>query len=144
MFNLNQDDVRNFFFDVWDKSQANSALTDLEKIALTVILEHPEYNYILDNREKYLNHQWNVASGETNPFLHFGMHLSIVEQLSIDQPPGVKSLYQQLCNKVHDPHEASHELMDCLSEMIWTAQKYNQPLDAQIYFNCINKKLGHD
>ena len=144
MFNPSQSDVRNFFFDIIEKTQANHQLSDLEKIAYSIILEHPEYESILTNRRKYLEYQWTVEMGQTNPFLHLSMHMSIIEQLSIDQPPGVKNLYNELCIKFNDAHEAAHQLMDCLGEMIWQAQSKHSAPDMQVYFSCINKKLGRD
>lgn len=142
MFNPSQADVRNFFFDIIDKVNAKHQLSDLEKIAFSIILEHPEYKNILENRSKYLDYQWTVEMGETNPFLHLSMHMSIIEQISIDQPKGIKSLYNELKIHFKDQHKATHELMDCLAEMLWQAQSANTPPDMQIYFNCINKKLG--
>ncbi len=144
MFNPSQADVRNFFFDIVDKAAAKHQLTDLERIAYSVILEHPEYQSILTNRLKYIDYQWTVEMGQTNPFLHLSMHMSIIEQLSIDQPPGIKALYADLCSKFKDTHKANHELMDCLAEMIWQAQSNRAAPDMQIYFSCINKKLGRE
>jgi hypothetical protein len=141
MYNLNQKEVRNFFFDLYNKANKKDPLSDLEKITYSVILEHPEYNKVLANKEKYLEYNWPVENGETNPFLHLSMHLSILEQLSIDQPIGIKDLYQKLCEKFNDKHTAAHNLIDCLGEMIWLAQKNNTAPDPQIYFDCINKKL---
>lgn len=141
MYNLSQHDVRKFFFEVYAKSIKKEPLTELEKIAYSLILEHPEYTNILQNEDKYLTYNWSVENGETNPFLHLSMHLSILEQLSIDQPFGIKDLYQKLCEKYGDKHDADHQLMDCLSEMIWRAQRDNTQPNPQIYFDCINKKL---
>ena len=142
MFNPSQLDVRNFFFDVYAKAQLKHELTDLEKIAYTIILTHREYHSILADRNKYLDYQWTVEMGQTNPFLHLSMHMSIVEQLSIDQPFGIKALYQELCTKSGDAHAADHEVMDCLGEMLWQAQSTRQAPDAQIYLSCLNRKLG--
>ena len=143
IFNPSQSDVRNFFFDIIEKSQLGTPLTDLEKIAYSVILEHPEYKSVLNNRTKYIDYQWPIENGETNPFLHLSMHMTILEQLSIDQPIGIKGLYNELCSHFKDQrHLASHELMDCLGEMLWQAQSNRIAPDMQIYFNCINQKLG--
>lgn len=142
MFSPSQKDVRNFFFAVMEKQHNSMSLTDLEKIALSIILEHAEYAPILNNRDKYLDYQWTVDMGQTNPFLHLSMHMSIIEQLSIDQPAGIKALFSELCKKFQDQHRASHELMECLGEMLWQAQANNTPPDIEIYFSCINNKLG--
>ena len=143
MFNPTQADVRNFFFDVFSKARQNLGLTDLEKIAYSVILEHPEYDEVLSNREKYLDFQYLPQMGQTNPFLHLSMHLTIIEQLSINQPPGINELFKQMCQKTTDEHEACHEFIDCLGEMIYQSQCGHNAPDVNIYFACINKKLGN-
>ena len=141
MFNPNQVDVRNFFFGIIDKNLSNIPLSDLEKIAYSVILEHPEYHPILHNKQKYKDYQWTVNMGQTNPFLHLSMHMSIIEQLSINQPFGINALYNEACVKFGDSHLAIHELMDCLAEMLWFSQRNSIDPDMHIYFSCINKKL---
>ena len=142
MFNPSQADVRNFFFDVYIKGNLNQPLTDLEKIAYTVIMKHTEYHSILANREKYLDFKWLPEMGETNPFLHLSMHLTIIEQLSINQPHGIKQLFTDMCLATQDEHKAEHEFIDCLGEMLWQAQRNHIQPSMQIYFECINKKLA--
>lgn len=142
MFNPSQEDVRNFFFNVYKKYKSSIALEDIEKIAVSTILEHPEYDIYLSNPDKYIDYKWLPEEGHTNPFLHLSMHMSILEQLSIDQPLGIKNLYTQLCTKFGGEHNAQHELMDCIAEMIWSAQHNNLPPDINIYFECINHKLS--
>lgn len=144
MFNPSVADVRNFFFDTYGRGVAGQALTDLEKIAFRVIVEHPEYAQVLSNKDKYLQLNWLPESGETNPFLHLGMHLSIYEQLSIDQPFGIIQLYRELCVKFGTEHLAQHQLMDCLAEMVWQAQYTQMQPDPQIYLACLRGKLGKD
>lgn len=142
MFNPSQLDVRNFFFNVYQKHTEQQILTDLEKIALSVIFEHPEYEKFLKNKDKYLTYQWVVDNNETNPFLHLSMHMTILEQVSINQPFGIKTLYNDLCKKFETTHNAEHELMDCIAEMLWQAQKNNSAPDQNIYFECIQQKLN--
>lgn len=144
MFNPSLHDVRNFFFDTYFKGMAKQALSDLEKIAFSVILQHPEYQPFLADRDKYLNYSWPPESGVTNPFLHLSMHMSIYEQLSIDQPLGIKQLYTQLCHKLHDEHEVQHQVIDCLGEMIWQAQAHHQQPDPALYLGCLQAKLGKE
>ena len=141
MFNPSQEDVRNFFFDTYKKHKEQHLLIDLERLALSIIFEHPEYEKVVANKDKYLTYQWSVDGGETNPFLHLCMHLTILEQLSIDQPHGIKILYNNLCKKYTDEHKAQHELMECIAEMIWQAQQNQTQPDPEIYFACIKHKL---
>jgi hypothetical protein len=143
MFNPSQADVRNFFFTLVEKVvSSQQSLSEIEKIAYSVVLEHPEYQSILTNRVKYLNYQWTSEVGQVNPFLHLSLHLTVLEQLSIDQPGGIKNLYIQLCNILGDRHQAEHQLMDCITEMLYQAQLNHQSPKQQVYFDCINKKLG--
>ncbi|HQR51461.1 MAG TPA: DUF1841 family protein, partial [Methylophilaceae bacterium] len=75
--------------------------------------------------------------GETNPFLHMSLHLSILEQLSIDQPPGIAVAYQALLKKHGEKHPAQHDLMDCLAETVWRAQRERTAPDSIAYLACI-------
>lgn len=142
MFNPSVSDVRNFFFNTYSKLSSQHELTALEKITASVIMEHPEYNSILGNPDKFLTYEWLPESGETNPFLHMSMHLSILEQISIDQPKGILELYRELCSKFSDEHESQHQIMDCLAEMIWQAQSNNSEPEPKIYLECLRNKLG--
>ncbi len=140
MFNPTRDQARLFFFDAWKKFREHAPLTDLEAIVIEHLGRHPEYHAILDAPERYQDRDWQPELGETNPFLHLSMHLAISEQLSIDQPVGVKSRYEKLRAALGDEHAAQHAVMDCLAEMIWTAQRYHQPPDGAAYLACMEKK----
>jgi len=141
MFNPSINDVRSFFYDTYNKAINNQSLTDLEKVAYAVMLEHPEYNSILNNKDKYFDFKWDPKAGETNPFLHMSMHISICEQLSINQPVGITDLYQKMCVKYDSKHNAEHLVMDCLGEMIWQAQVNKVPMDSEVYLSCMQAKL---
>ncbi len=140
MFNPSRDQARQFFFAAWKKFREQAVLSDLEAIAVEHITRHPEYHAILDAPERYQEREWRPELGQTNPFLHLSMHLAISEQLSIDQPIGVKSRYEKLRITLGDEHDAQHQVMDCLAEMIWTAQRYQMPPDGAAYLACLEKK----
>jgi len=140
MFNPSRDQVRDFFFQAWGKYKAGRPLSDLETMAVEHISRHPEYHPVLDQPERHRDREWAPERGETNPFLHLSMHLSIAEQLSIDQPPGVKARYERLAARLGDAHAAQHAVMDCLGEMIWRAQRDRLPPDGAAYIDCLEKK----
>ena len=140
MFNPTRDQARLFFCDAWAKFQRREPLTDMEALVVDHIGRHPEYHAIVAAPERYQDRDWRPELGETNPFLHLSMHLAISEQLSIDQPAGVKARYEKLLAALGDEHDAQHQVMDCLAEMIWTAQRYNQPPDGATYLDCLDKK----
>ncbi len=139
MFNPTRDQAREFLFDLWAKHRAGAALTPLESLALSVVLEHPEYHGVLADRERYLDREWKPEGGETNPFLHLAMHLAIEEQVSIDQPPGIRGAVQALERRL-GPHAARHEVMDCLAEVVWQAQRHGTAFDNASYLDCLGRK----
>jgi hypothetical protein len=69
------------------------------------------------------------------------MHLAIAEQLSIDHPPGIRSAYQQLVART-DAHQAAHEIMECLGQVVWEAQRLGTPLDSDTYIDLIRQRAG--
>ena len=140
MFNPTREQARDFLFELWGKHRAGAALTPLESMALAVILEHPEYHAVLDDRERYLDRDWRAEGGETNPFLHIQMHLAIEEQVSIDQPPGIRAAVEALVRRHDSAHDARHDVMDCLAETIWMAQRYGRGFDNEGYIECIKRK----
>lgn len=140
MFNPSREEARQFFFDTWRKYGDKQTLSGLEGTALDIILQHPEYHAMLSDPDKYLGQDYLPEFGETNPFLHMSMHLAIEEQLSIDQPPGIRAHFQNLLEKCGATHDALHITMDCLAEMIWQAQRNQTGPDSELYFNCLKEK----
>ena len=140
LFNPTREEARCFLFDTWRKHRDGLPLTDLEAMALDVMGLHPEYHAMLDNPGKYLDKDFSVEAGDVNPFLHLMMHLSIREQISIDQPPGVVLHHKRLTLKLGGVHEAEHAFMDCFGEMLWHAQRYGTAPDPAIYLDCLSRK----
>jgi hypothetical protein len=142
LFNPSRNEVRDFFFTTWGKYKQQSPLSDLEKISLNVILMHPEYHNILNKPEQFRHQEYFPDSAETNPFLHMSLHLSVLEQIAINQPIGITAIYQQLKNNHDEEHIAQHHVLDCLAEMIWLAQQNNTGLDAAHYLQLLQEKVG--
>lgn len=141
MFAPSQSDVRKFFCEAFRKSFANEILTPIEAIAADWIREHPEYDDTLRNLDQALTTNYSVDEGRTNPFLHLSMHLSISEQISVDQPRGIRGIFQALANKLNSEHEAQHQIMECLGEMMWVAQRNGTPPDGVAYIEALRKRL---
>ena len=141
MFNPSRQEVRQFFFDTWEKYLDKQILTPLETMAIDIVIFHPEYQVILENPEKYLDKDYLPEFGETNPFLHMSMHLAINEQLSIDQPSGIKELFNLLSQQLGDSHKALHEVIDCLAETLWHAQRNHTQPDSHQYLACLKVKI---
>ena len=139
MFNPSRDQVRDFFFETWRKYRAGLPLAGLEDIGLDVMLLHPEYHDLLSAAEK---HKARDFTDESNPFLHMSLHLALEEQLQIDQPPGVRAGVDALLARKGDRHNALHEAIECLAEMMWQSQKDKTPPDAGFYLDCLRKRTG--
>jgi hypothetical protein len=140
MFNPTRDQVRQFFFDAWRKYRDHQALTGLDNVALAVILLHPEYHPVLDAPGRYLDQEYLPEAGTVNPFLHMSMHLAIEEQLSVDQPPGIKAEFARLAAKLGDRHAACHEVLECLGETVWRAQRDGLAPDSLAYLECLKRR----
>jgi Domain of unknown function (DUF1841) len=142
LFSPSRDEVREFFFGAWAKYKTSQTLTDLEKTGLSVMLMHPEYHAILDAPEQFKHQAYYPELGETNPFLHMSLHLSILEQISINQPIGITSIYEKLKIKHQTEHDAQHEILECLAESIWHAQCNNTSLDTGYYEQLLQQKAN--
>ena len=137
MFTPSRDEVREMFFGAWRRYREGLPLAGIEAAALDVILQHPEYHAVLEARERIRDKDY---TDETNPFLHMSLHLALEEQLSIDQPPGIAQRIRVLVSKFHDRHEARHQAIECLAEMLWRAQRDGTPPDAAAYLSCLERR----
>lgn len=140
MFNPSRAEARRFFFDTWRKYKGQEPLSDLEKMALEIITLHPEYHRILHEPERFLEQDYSPEMSGVNPFLHMSMHLAIEEQLSVDQPRGVRAQFERMLQKTADRHAALHAVMECLAVMIWQAQRNNTAPNERTYLECLEKQ----
>lgn len=140
MFAPSQHDVRRFFCDSFRKQAQGEVLTPMEALAADWIAEHPEYHGDLSDLDAALAAVYDVEAGRTNPFLHLSMHLSISEQVAIDQPHGIKQAYELLRARRGSAHEAQHEVMECLGDMMWTSQRSGLPPDGERYIACVRSR----
>lgn len=141
MFNPSREQVRQFFCEAWRKHRARSILEGAEVIAADLISHHPEYHSLLENPAAAMEQEFTPESGQMNPFLHLSLHLAVAEQISIDQPPGIRAAYQALRSRL-DVHDAEHAILECLGEAIWRAQRLGGPLDGVAYLDCIRRTAG--
>ena len=142
MFQPSQQEVRRFFCQVYGKQQRAQTLDPLEGLAAEWIRSHPEYHDLLSQEELALHAQF--PEGQTNPFLHLSMHLSISEQCSIDQPRGIREAVNLLASKQADWHHAHHEVMECLGVMLWESQRSGLPPDGQAYVAAVARRATRD
>lgn len=139
IFNPTREEVRRFFCDTWKKKIENQILDTMQTLASDWMGQHPEYHTLLANPEGAIEQDYTPERGETNPFLHLSMHLSISEQISIDQPPGIKAIAEKLSKKLGSMHEAQHQMMECLGQVMWEAQREGKPLNPESYLEALKR-----
>jgi len=144
MFSPSQADVRRFFCSTYAKARTGVALEAIETIASQWMDEHPEYAGDFADVDAALKAMTGVQDGRTNPFLHLSMHLSISEQCSIDQPRGIRQAVELLIHKRNSLHQAHHETMDCLGNMLWESQRASRPPDGDAYIACVQRHATQD
>jgi hypothetical protein len=137
MFSPSRNDVRELFFGAWRGYREGRPLAGIEALALEVILQHPEYHATLDDPERNRDRDY---VDESNPFLHMSLHLALEEQLSIDQPAGIRRAWDALLARTGERHRALHEALECLAETVWRAQRGALPPDAAAYLSCLERR----
>ena len=144
MFSPSQSDVRRFFCTAYAKARSGYALEAIEIIASQWMDEHPEYAADFADEAAALRAMGEIQEGQTNPFLHLSMHLSISEQCSIDQPQGIRRAVELLTHQRDSLHQAHHEAMECLGTMLWESQQSGLPPDGNAYIDCVQRQATRD
>ncbi len=144
IFGQDRNQLRRMYIDAWRKHQAGpmstgEGLTDLEQQIASVIQIHPEYHAVVADEQAALANDYTPEGGQSNPFLHMGMHLAIREQLGTNRPAGLRDAYQMLMTKLQDDHEVEHHIMECLGQALWEAQRAGREPDEQAYLQCVKR-----
>ena len=133
-----RDEVRQMYLAVWHKLQQKKPLEPMEALIADVIEIHPEYHSLLETGDNIRQQEFTPEQGQINPFLHMGMHIALREQAAADRPPGVKAIHQKLLTQ-KGRHKAEHDMMECLGQSLWSAQRNNQLPDEAAYLDCLKK-----
>ena len=144
MFSPSQSDVRRFICGVQAKTENGTPMEAIETLASLWIAEHPEYHADFADADAAVSRYYDETPGQTNPFLHLSMHLSISEQCSIDQPRGIRQAVELLTARLDSLHDAHHATMDCLGEMLWESQRAGRPPDGDAYIACVQRRATRD
>jgi Domain of unknown function (DUF1841) len=140
IFGQDRNELRQMYIDAFQKARNGEPLSPLEAQLAAVIEDHPEYHRHLD--PEALDHDFSPEGGQTNPFLHMGLHLALRDQLKTDRPPGIRALLSQLQAKAASSHDAEHRVIDCLAETLWEAQRDGTPPDEQRYLERVRRLAG--
>jgi len=142
VFTHDRNQMRAVFFRAWKRNRNGFPLEGIEQLIVAVAQRHPEYHAILDNAEDHGDRDYLPDLGQTNPFLHMSMHIAIAEQLSIDQPRGVRAHYQAILAHTGADHDAEHRMMECLGELLWQAGRAGSAPDQAVYLDCLARLSG--
>ena len=135
MFTSDRSKQRQYLNQSWEKYTRQEELEPLELQLVKIIERHPEYINLIGN----LNSEYFPEQGNTNPFLHINLHLTLQDQLTMDQPKGIRGIHNRLLVKIKDEHEVEHMMMEHIAEMIFNAQKNNTAFDLDGYIIALKK-----
>jgi hypothetical protein len=128
-----RDQLRNVYVEAWRKRRAGLPMEALEMQIADVIELHPEYQAALGRPDHVLDRDYTPEGGQSNPFLHMGLHLAVRDQLATDRPAGIRAAHEKLTRRIGDAHGAEHQLIECLAETLWEAQRAGLPPDESLY-----------
>lgn len=140
MFTPTRNEARRFLAQAWSKHKNGQPLSALEQIAAGICAAHPEYHALLGAPDDSLDADYAPEGGAVNPFLHLSLHLAVAEQLSVDQPPGIRAAFSRLREQLGDEHRALHAIVECLGETLWQAQRLQGAPDAALYLDCVKAR----
>jgi hypothetical protein len=140
MFAPTRDEARRFLVDAWRKHRAGEPLSALEQTAARIVAMHPEYHAIIEAPARHVDRDYRPEEGDVNPFLHLSLHLAVAEQLAIDQPRGIVANFERLRAAHGDAHAALHDVVECLGEVVWQAQRTGTGRDATLYLDCLTRR----
>ena len=131
--NQSRDELRRVYVEAWRKRRAGLPIEPLEAQVADVIALHPEYHAALERSEDALGRDYTPEGGQSNPFLHMGLHLAVRDQIATDRPAGLRQAFERVAARVGSAHEAEHRIIECLAEAMWEAQRSGRPPDEAAY-----------
>ena len=137
IFGEDRSELRQMYADAWRKRCDRQPMAPLEIQIADVVEMHPEYHFDVTSDD--LDRDYTPDDGQTNPFLHMGLHLGIREQVATNRPAGISAIHKALSARLGDIHAAEHAMIECLAETLWEAQNSNQPPDEAKYLERLQK-----
>jgi len=131
--------LRRMYVEAWRKHRASLPVEPVEDQIIRVIELHTEYARVLESGDDALDRDYTPEGGQTNPFLHMGLHLAIREQVATNRPAGIANVHRALVAKLDDAHEAEHAMIECLGAALWNAQRAGLPPDEAAYLEALRK-----
>ena len=134
--------LRRSYVDAWRKWRERLPMEPLEHQIANVVELHPEYHPVLEQDAQVLHRDYSPEGGQSNPFLHMGMHLAIREQVATNRPAGITAIHAALSQRMGSAHEAEHRMIECLGEALWNAQRSGLPPDESAYLESLRRLAG--
>ena len=131
--NQSRDQLRRVYIEAWRKRREGLPIEPLEAQVADVIALHPEYHAALERGDDALDRDYTPEGGQSNPFLHLGLHLAVRDQIATDRPAGIRKAFQTVAAHLGSEHEAEHRIIECLAEAMWEAQRSGRPPDEAAY-----------
>jgi hypothetical protein len=135
----NRAQLRQMYIEAWQRHRDKLPLEPVQAQIASVIELHPEFHALLADPEAP-NRDFPPELGQTNPFLHLGMHIAVREQIATDRPAGIKAAFEVLLRRAADAHDAEHHVAECLGECLWEAQRAGRPPDEQNYLSRVRRR----
>lgn len=131
--NQSRDELRRVYVDAWRKHRERLPMEPLEAQVADVIALHPEYQAALENPDAVVDRDYSPEGGQSNPFLHMGLHLAVRDQAATDRPAGIRQAFEAVAARMGSAHAAEHRIIECLAEALWEAQRAGRPPDEHAY-----------
>lgn len=128
-----REQLRQVYVQAWRKQREGVPMEPLEAQIADVIALHPEYHALLEASDAALARDFTPEGGQSNPFLHMGLHLAVREQVSTDRPAGIRNAYAAVVQRTGSEHDATHQIIECLAERLWEAQRAGVAPDENAY-----------
>lgn len=139
MIGLERDQMRRTYMDSWQKAKNGQPLEGHERMIAEVVSIHPEYHRLLEAGEAGVAAEFTPEQGESNPYLHMGLHLALREQLATNRPEGILEIYQRLLKREDNTHKVEHLMQECLAELMWQQMQQNRTADEKDYLSCLQR-----
>ena len=137
IFSQNRDELRQLYRTAWQKRTDGRPMSTLENQIADVVALHPEYHRAVSLDA--IDRDYLPEGGQSNPYLHMGLHLGLREQIATDRPAGIRGVFDELCADGTDIHAVEHRMIDCLAETLWEAQGANEAPDEQRYLERLRR-----
>ncbi|HEY3808389.1 MAG TPA: DUF1841 family protein [Steroidobacteraceae bacterium] len=133
-----REQLRSAYREAWRRRLAGLPLRPLEAQLADIIAAHPEYQALITEQDS-LQRDFSTSGGESNPYLHLGLHLALREQIGTDRPAGIAAVHRQLLARAADAHVVEHRMMEVLAQMLAEAQRTTRPPQEALYLDRLRR-----